>query len=327
MTGRVLVTGASGGLGLSLVEALTLAGRSVTAIGRRAGSDPRLRATGVRYFRADLTDPAAGAALCDGVETIFHAAALSSPWGPRHGFEQANVAATRHLLGHAARASVRTFVFVSSPSIYTQMQDRVGITDRDPPAQRPLNHYARTKLLAERLVLAADGSMRTVTIRPRAIVGPDDTVLLPRLIELVRRRAVPLPRGGRALVEFTDVADVVTALLLAERHADAAHGLAINISGGRPVSVRDVASSLAKALNLDGRRMHVPMPIARAIARTTEFVHGALPGLGEPRLTRYSLATLSYSQTFDLDLARRILQWQPTHDGLATLLGKAKRCR
>lgn len=327
MTGRVLVTGASGGLGLSLVEALTGAGRSVTATGRRAGTDPRLCAAGVRYLRADLTDPAAGAALCEDVETLFHAAAMSSPWGPRQRFEQANVAATRHLLKHAARAGVRTFVFVSSPSIYAQMQDRVGISDHDPPARRPLNHYARTKLSAERLVLAADGSMRTLVIRPRAIVGPDDTVLLPRLIEVVRRRAIPLPRGGRALVEFTDVADVVTALLLAERHADAAHGSAINISGGQPVSVREVASRLAEALNRDGRRISVPMPIARALAWITEGVYRALPGLGEPRLTRYALATLSYSQTFDLDRARRILHWQPTQDGFATLLREAKRCR
>lgn len=327
MTGRVLVTGASGGLGLSLVEALTRAERSVTATGRRAGTDPRLCAAGVRYVRADLTDPAAGTALCEGVETLFHAAALSSPWGPRQGFEQANVAATRYMLGHAARAGVRTFIFVSSPSIYTQMEDRIGISERDPPARRPLNHYARTKLLAERLVLAADGSMRTVVIRPRAIVGPDDTVLLPRLIELVRRRAVPLPRGGRALVEFTDVADVVTGLILAERHAETAHGSALNISGGQPVSVREVAFRLAEALNRDARRINVPMPIARALAWTTEGVYRALPGLGEPRLTRYALATLSYSQTFDLNRARRILQWQPTQDGFATLLREARRCR
>jgi nucleoside-diphosphate-sugar epimerase len=327
VTGKVLVTGASGGLGLSLVEALSRAGRSVVGVGRRAGSDPRLRAAGVHYVRCDLTDPKAGAALCAGVETIFHCAALSSPWDSKRTFEQANVEMTRRLLTRARDAGVRTFVHVSSPSIYAEMRDRVAITERDPPAARPLNHYARTKLAAEQLVLAAGGAMRTVILRPRAIVGPDDGVLLPRLIELVRRRTVPLPRGGQARVEFTHVADAVAALILAERHADEAHGQAINISGGHPVSVGDVASGLAAVLGIDTRRLNVPMPLAHALAWGTEGAHRALPLFGEPRLTRYALATLAYTQTFNLDLARRILHWQPAHDGFAALLEEARRWR
>lgn len=327
MSGRALVTGATGGLGLSLVAALTRAGREVVAVGRRAADDPRLRAPGVRYVRADLGDPEAAASLCDGMRTVFHAAALSSPWGPRSAFERANVMATQALLHHAARAGVGTFVHVSSPSIYAEMRDRLRIAEDDPPAARPLNHYARTKLAAERVVLGAEGALRTVVLRPRAIVGPDDTVLLPRLVELVRRRAVPLPRGGRALVEFTHVHDVVAALLLAERHADAARGLAVNLSGGRPVAVRDVAARLAAVLGTSLRPLPVPMPVAGVLARGTEWLHAAVPGLGEPRLTRYALATLAYSQTFDLTRARRMLHWQPTRDGFAALLGQAERLR
>ena len=207
------------------------------------------------------------------------------------------------------------------------MRDRVGLTEHDPPAARSLNHYARTKLAAERLVLAADGAMRTVAIRPRAIVGRDDRVLVHRLIALVRRNVVALPRGGRALVEFTDVADVVAALLRAEERADAAHGMAINISGGQPVAVREVALALARAI---GRNPHVrtlPMPVAHAIARASEAAHAALPVLGEPHLTRYALATLAYSQTFDLGLARNLLGWEPQCDGFATLLSVAARRR
>lgn len=317
------MTGATGGLGLSLVDALARAGREVVATGRREGSDPRLCMHGVRYVRADLAESPAPREFCENVATVFHCAALSSPWGPAAAFRHANVDATTNLLAEAARHGVTAFVHVSSPSIYAAMRDRVGITEADPPADPPLNDYARTKLAAERLVLGADGDLRTVVIRPRAIVGPDDNAVLPRLVALARGGTMPLPNRGRALVEFTDVRDVVSALLLAEARIDAAHGRAINVSGGRPVSVRNVSARLGGALGLHVRQLPVPMALARPLARLVELFSSTKVGAREPRLTRYALATLAFSQTFDLSSARYVLGWSPRHDGLATLLDEA----
>ncbi len=317
------MTGATGGLGLSLVDALARAGREVVATGRREGSDPRLCMHGVRYVRADLAEGPAPRELCENVATVFHCAALSSPWGPAAAFRRANVDATTNLLAEAARHGVTAFVHVSSPSIYAAMRDRVGITEADPPADPPLNDYARTKLAAERMVLNADGDLRTVVIRPRAIVGPDDNAVLPRLVALARGGTMPLPNRGRALVEFTDVRDVVSALLLAEARIDAARGRAINVSGGRPVSVRDVSARLGGALGLHVRQLPVPMALARPLARLVELFSSTKAGVREPRLTRYALATLAFSQTFDLSSARCVLGWSPRHDGLATLLDQA----
>lgn len=324
---RVLVTGATGGLGLALVGALAAAGREVVATGRRDGVDPRLRVPGVRYVRADLTDAAAADGLCRDVGTVFHCAALSSPWGPADAFRRANVDATANLLAAASRRGVARLVDVSSPSIYAAMRDRVGIIEADAPADPPLNHYARTKLAAERLVLAADGALRTTAIRPRAIVGPDDAAVLPRLAALARSGTVRLPGGGRALVEFTDVRDVVSALLLAEARMDAVRGRAFNISGGRAVRVRDVAARLANALGVAVRLRSIPLALARPLAALNERISPTRPGSPEPRLTRYTLATLAYSQTFDLSAARHLLGWAPQHDGLATLLGRAAALR
>lgn len=327
MTGRVLVTGATGGLGLSLVDALAGGAREVVATGRREGADPRLRAANVRYVRGDLADPAAALHLCRGIDTIFHCAALSSPWGSAAAFRSANVDATANLLAGAARHGVATLVHVSSPSIYAAMRDRVGITEADAPADPALNQYARTKLAAERLVLAADGAVRTAAIRPRAIVGPDDNAVLPRLVALARGGTVPLLNGGRALVEFVDVRDVVAALLLAEERIDWVHGRVVNISGGRPVSARDVSVRLAEALGLEVRLRPVPMAFARPLARVNELLSSTGAVAREPRLTRYTLAALAYSQTFDLSLARELLGWTPRHDGLATLLDHAAALR
>jgi nucleoside-diphosphate-sugar epimerase len=176
----ILITGATGGLGLSLVEAARAAGHAVRATGRSTAPRERIVGMGATFVQADLTDPAVLPALVEGQTAVIHAAALSASWGRREDFERSNVGVTRALLAAAAQAGCARFVFVSSPSIHAGFRDRLNIYGSDAPARPPLNHYARSKLRAEELVLRADGlGMRTCAVRPRAIVGPDDKVLLP----------------------------------------------------------------------------------------------------------------------------------------------------
>ena len=319
----VLVTGATGGLGLALVDGLVRAGRRVRATGRSGGGDRRLGAPGVEFVPADLTDPSVAERLSEGQATVFHAAALSASWGLPAAFEAANVTATAHLLAAAQRAGCGRFVHVSSPAIYAALRDRVALTEQDPPNPVPLSHYARTKLAAERLVLrAAQPGFATVAVRPRAIAGPDDRVLLPRFAAIAARGWMPLLRGGRALIEFTDVRDVVAALLLAEDRAAVLSGQAVNVSGGQPVPMREVAGRLAGALGTTLRSVPIPLPAALAAATLAE--RAARPDGPEPALTRYTLATLAFSQTFDMARARTVLGFVPRHDALETLLQAAR---
>lgn len=322
----VAVTGATGGLGLSLVEALALRNRRVVAIGRRTPNDPRLALDGVTYVAADLSDPtSASLAVPDGTRTVFHCAAMTGAWGRLADFRLHNVEATRNVVQAARRAGVKTFVHVSSPSIYAAMRDRVGIVETDAPTSPPLGHYAATKLESERIALEADGEMRVVAVRPRGILGPDDAVVLPRLVEIVRRPRVPLIRKGRALVETIDVRDAVSALFAAERSAAVLGGLAVNVSGGRPLPVIDVARMLADAIGAAPRFVDVPLSASRVAAGLVDALWPEGGWFGEPRLTSYSLATLAYSQTFDLSRARDLMGWTPRHDAVSTMLEQAGR--
>lgn len=322
---RALVTGATGGLGLAVVGALTAAGYAVRATGRDPGARSRLDAMGAEVALADITESGTAERLCEGVDAVFHAAALSSPWGPPDLFRRVNVTATERLLGAARAAGSDAFVFVSSPSVYARPKDQLGLTEADPPAGRPMNAYAATKGEAERLVLAGNATgFATVAIRPRAIVGPDDRVLLPRVLRLVRKGGFPVLRGGRALIELTDVRDAAQALLLADARRGAVGGQAFNISGGRPVAVRDLALRLGEALGRSVRLRPVPVDLAMAAAALMERVCGLLPGRPEPPLTPYGVAALAYSQTFDLARARELLGYEPRHDPLETAAAVAR---
>ena len=323
MSRRALVTGATGGLGLTLVQTLIETGYSVRATGRNPAAIQRLAAMGAEVVAGDLTalDPAT---VCRDIDVVFHAAALSSPWGPDSAFQRANVDLTRTLLASARREGAGAFVFVSSPSVYARWRDQTGLTETTPLPRRALNAYARTKREAEALVLAADApGFRTVAIRPRAIIGPDDAVLLPRILKLVKRGRFPLFRNGRALIELTDVRDAARALVMADARREAAGGLAVNIGGGRPLSVADLVRRLAGALGTNVRIVPLPLALGQGLSVAIDAVCRVLPGRPEPVLTPYTLSTLAWSQTFDLTRARTLLGYEPHHDANETAMALA----
>lgn len=320
---RALVTGATGGLGIALTRALLDAGYAVRAVGRQPTALSRLTDMGAEAVAADLLETDL-AALCQGMDAVFHAAALSSPWGPKEAFDRANVEATSRLLDAAQSAGVGSFIFVSSPSVYARWRDQTGITEATPWPDKPLNAYARTKGEAEVLVLAADHpGFRTVAIRPRALIGPDDTVLLPRILRLVRKGRFPLFRRGEALVELTDVRDGARALVLADQHREAAGGQAVNISGGRPLPIAALVERLGQRLNTPVKIVPLPLWLGQGLSVISDAVCRILPGRPEPVLTPYTLSTLAWSQAFDLTKAKTLLGYEPQYDAVETALAIA----
>lgn len=319
MSRRALVTGATGGLGLALVAALVEAGYAVRASGRKPEALERLRTMGAEPFGGDLLDQTDAA--CRDIDVIFHAAALSSPWGPDADFELANVELTRRLLAAARRAGADGFIFVSSPSVFARWGDQTGLTEDSPPNPKPLNAYSRTKGEAEGLVRTADApGFRTVSLRPRAIIGPDDTVLLPRILRLVKTGRFPLFRGGKALVELTDSRDAARAFLLADQHRETAGGQVVNITSGRPLPVSDLVRRLGETLGVEVRIVPLPLALGQVLSVASEAINRLLPGQPEPMLTPYTLSTLAWSQTFDLSGAKRLIGYEPRYDAVETAM-------
>lgn len=307
---RALVTGATGGLGRDLVSALLAAGYQVRATGRNHAIGVELAC---EFVAADLvTGEVAG--LTQDIDVVFHAAALSSPWGRDEDFEAINVEATRRLLEAAIIAKASAFVFVSTPSLYAEAKDRPGLLESSPFPARFANAYARTKAAAENIVLAADRpGFATVAIRPRAIIGPHDQVLLPRLAKVAARGWFPIPRGGAASIVVTDARDAAAALIAADAERHQAHGQAFNITGGAAMSVRDLLTEAFRELGLRPALIPVPWWLAAPLLWAMETVYRLLPGRPEPPATLYSLGSLAFTQTFDLTRAKSVLGWIPAY--------------
>lgn len=319
MSAPVLVTGATGGLGRVLVQSLLADGRTVIATGRRADPGAELERAGARFIAADLVHDDL-APLCDGVQSVFHLAALSSPWGPCDSFIKANVLATTRLLAAARKAGCERFLFASTPSIYTRAAHQVGLREDSPLPDPLVNAYARTKLAAEQAVLAAKApGFHTAALRPRAVIGPHDTVLLPRLLRAAQSGVMPLPGWGQSRIEPTDARDVCAAFLAAEERAEAVRGRAFNISGGQPTLLRELAAHTFARLERKVRLVPLPARGVLALAHLAEQAARLRTGRPEPAITAYSAMALGWTQTFDLSAARDGLGWAPRRSPLEAI--------
>ncbi len=309
---KALVTGATGFLGKRLALRLAQEGHEVVGLGRNPEAGAWLEARGVRFVAADLGDRSAVAEACRGQEVVFHSGALSSPWGPYPDFYRSNVEGTRHVVEGARQHGIRRFVHVSTPSLYFGTEERLNVSEEEPLAARPVNAYAATKRMAETLVDAAHAEgLPVVTIRPRALFGPGDTTILPRLIRANQRGALPLFGAEGPWVDVTYVDNVVDALLLCESAPDHVLGKKYNITNGDTVRMRALLEKLFAALDAPMRFRPMRYPIAYGLAGALEMAANAFMGGREPLLTRYSVNVLARSQTLDISAARRDLNYNP----------------
>jgi nucleoside-diphosphate-sugar epimerase len=310
---KALVTGATGCLGRNLVTRLLNEGWKVHATGRNITVGALLEKQGAIFYKADLDDNKAIVKLCASKDVVFHCGALSSPWGKYQDFYSANVLGTKNVVEGCLKHNVKRLVHVSTPSIYFDFKEKHQIKEADDLPVKSVNHYAATKLEAEEVIDNAfkKHNLSVITIRPRAIFGPYDTAIMPRIIRAARKGKVPLINGGEALIDATYVENVVESLVLAASTSGDAVGKKYNITNGEPILLKELLQRSFVALGLPFNPKTIPYNVAYGMATIME-TFASLPFITkEPVLTKYGVGVFSIGQTLDIEAAKKDLGYEP----------------
>jgi uncharacterized protein YbjT (DUF2867 family) len=269
----LLLTGATGLIGSSLLRRLTARGEPVRCLvrdPRRLGPE-RVR---VQITIGDLSDPRAFRQALRGARVVVHLAA-SHRDQPHATIEELAGMATWRLLRAAEHAGVEHFVFFSA----------LGATPHHP------GRLHRAKALAEQAV--AEAALRTTTFAPSLVYAPGDRRLA-RLEKLAWLPAVPLAGRGRARTQpiwAEDVADCVLAAL--ERPGDAREHARFELAGPNVLTHREVVEIALRAANRRRRLLPVPAPLLRPLLRGYETLTGpaALATWDEAELLAVTMRT------------------------------------
>jgi UDP-glucose 4-epimerase len=275
ITQTVLVTGATGFIGRSLMQRLLEKRMRVHTLSRTLPAVGPEQAEGV-FFQGDIADSALLAKACAGVDTVFHLAGYAHV--NQHDaaeLQRINVEGTRALLNAAIAAGVRRIVFFSSILA-------------DPGLNPEGSAYGRSKLAAETLLLeaASAGQIEVCCLRPANVYGLGMKGNLLTMIKLVQRGLLPplpVPSAPLSLVGNRDLCEA--ALLAAQ--APQANGQVYAVTDGKTYTMKGVEISVRRALGRAPRSWHTPLPVFYMAFATLEMLGKLLRLADAPGLRSY----------------------------------------
>lgn len=280
----VAVTGASGHIGANLCRLLLAEGHRVRALYRRDRA--AIEGLPLEFVQGDVLNPDDVRRLVEGVEVVFHLAAIIELAGDPKGIMfRTNAEGPRIVAEACLQAGVRRMVYVSSIHAHDPRPLDQPQTEENPYAGPESYAYDRSKAAGERAVLAvAEKGLDVIILNPTGVIGPYDfkhSYKIRLLKDLYEGRMPALTTGG---FDWVDVRDVAQAALSAATRPGKGGKYLI---GGAFHTLAELAQFGAAATGLRPPRFSAPIwmgrlavPFARLFARLSGkaplFTHAAL---------------------------------------------------
>jgi nucleoside-diphosphate-sugar epimerase len=305
---RCLVIGGAGMLGFEIVRQLVTAGKQVRILDQQPPPEPLCEArVGDIRSRADVE------AACTGMDVVFQtAAAVWDVRTPAQVYEEVNVSGNRLVVEVCRKLGIQRLVYTSTIDVV--VDGRRPIVDGDEslpyPKRSPHDPYSRTKIEAERLVLAADGpDFATCALRPVGMYGPRDRYHLGNVLAMARKGNKLRLGSGKARFSHAYSENVAHAHVCAATHLSPGSRVA-----GRAYFIGDhypadnffaFMDPFLEALSLPVPRRRIPYPVAYGLACVAELV--------APRsnFNRFAVIQTCVDHTYRHDRAEQDFGYRP----------------
>lgn len=334
-----MVTGGSGFVGQRLVEMLVERGCtrvvSFDIVPKPIGAS---EAPQIEYVAGNLKDFESVQKATEGVEAVFHIAALVGPYHAEEDYRKVNYDGTANVLKACRMHGVKRIVMSSSPStrfpypnpsIYALTEDMLFEKNGGDFAPKFLQPYAETKALGEKLIRDACGTqdedLLTIAVAPHQVYGPRDGLFLPNLLEACGSGSMRIFGSGNNDISFCHVDNYCHGLILgyAALYANSpALGKFYIITDGPPIKFWKVLDEAAIAMGFTSlwSKFHLPTWLMMGIAYMVVFfgnIYGFLTNTPKHvvnyrlKLNPFAVKMLVIDRYFDIANARRDLKYEP----------------
>jgi nucleoside-diphosphate-sugar epimerase len=215
----ILITGGTGAMGRVLVRRFLDKGKQVRVLTLPGDPQaPSVAALGAHVVFGDVADPAGLDGICNGVETVYHCAAVIIAFDDKQ-YRRVNAEGTRNMVLQAQKSGVRHFVLVSSASV----------------TYAKTTAYSRSKVEAENIVTAS--GLNWTIVRPTLVYDETGGLEFRAFLEYLNKfPIVPFIGVGKATKRPVHVDDVIQGLeALFDRSLT--YGKIYNLSGGEPITM------------------------------------------------------------------------------------------
>ncbi|TET39267.1 MAG: NAD-dependent epimerase/dehydratase family protein [Planctomycetota bacterium] len=254
---KVLVTGAGGFVGSHLAEALVECGAETRALfhynsmGRCGWLDFSDTKSELQIIHGDICDPDCMLKAADGVDIVFHLAALIGIPYSYHApisYIRTNIEGTLNVMQAALSAGVGRLIHTSTSETYGTAE-YIPIDEKHPlKGQSP---YSASKIGADKLAESFYRSfgLNVVTVRPFNTYGPRQSAraIIPTIITQCRNGKIVKLGNLEPTRDFTFVDDTVSGFLCAAK-ADHAVGEVINLGSGKEISIKELAELISSIM-------------------------------------------------------------------------------
>jgi len=295
---KIAITGANGFVGAALCRYFYKRGHQIQAIGKREKPNQNLLQIAT-YIQADIT----GVIDVIDADVCIHAAALASDTDTYKNLILSNVEGTLNVVEAAKKC--RFFVHISSSSVY-HFKDH-SVREEEATIQSDLSDYGETKLLAEDIVeIDIPAHQKRLILRPRAIYGLGDRILLPRLLSLIKGRFLLCPFKKNMQSSLTHVDNIGYAIELYLAQKDQAQLQVFNITDEKPYTLRDLSLKCSSAVE---NRKLIPLSLPSSLMKVLLFLN-ANPKQGS-NTSKPVLRSIKNSSILDISRIKKELKYNP----------------
>lgn len=296
---KIAITGANGFVGAALCRYFHSKGHEIIAIGNRENPNQNLLKI-ARYIHEDIT----GVINAIDADVCIHAAALASDTDTYKNLILSNVEGTLNVV-EAAR-NCKFFIHISSSSVY-QFKDQ-PVTEDDASIESELSDYGETKLLAEDIIdLDIPDHQKRLILRPRAIYGIGDRILLPKLLSLVRGKFLLCPFKKNTQSSLTHIDNIGYAIELYLAQKDQKQLQIFNITDEKPYLLRDLALECASSVS---KIELVALPLPGYLMRILLLINsktGIMKNISKP-----VLRSMAHNSVLDISRIKQELKYSPS---------------
>lgn len=249
------------------------------------------------------------------IDAVIHTASMVGMWGRYEDFYSTNVIGTENILKAVKKHNVKKLIYTSTPSVAFDRDSLCGVDESTPYPNSYLTHYAKTKSIAEKMVLNANSEqVSTVALRPHLIFGPGDLNLIPRVIEAQKKGRLKIIGDGNNLVDVTYVENAAIAHIMALEKLNPTHKIAgkAYFLGQGPVKLWDFTNEILIRSGLPKVEKKISIKMAYTIGCLIEcFLKIFRIYNVQPPMTRFVALQLGKSHYFSHKNLKNDLGFSP----------------